>query len=234
MDVIIPFQHSENGDRELMYALRALEKNLINLDDVIVVGDRPVWDVNSSKLYVIEFPNRYVESHYAVRNVVNKIIRACVDTEIPKTGVLVSWDNSFLLAHVDAEDITCYHKGRTWHSGNTREANTRNLFEGQRINNYDCGALWGIIPAVFKEYITRDIDWNIPEGYCIKTVYAVRARVDGEFYFRDLYVKEQRAGSADTIIKAGDRYVNCSRAAFKYNVEPWLAEHFPNKSIFEA
>lgn len=232
MDVVIPFQSSENGDRELMYTLRSLERNLINLDNVIVVGDRPKWSFNTTHLKLIEFGNRYTESHYAARNIVNKIIRACVDDVVDRMGVLVSWDSSFLLAHIDANDIRAYHKGRTWQSGNEAEANTRKLFDGQRFNNFNTGGMFGIIPAVFKEYMTRDVDWALPTGYCIKTVYAVRAKVDGEFYNRDLYIKDYRI-PADSIIKAGDRYFNCNAAAFKYTVEPWLAERFPDKSRYE-
>lgn len=232
MDAVFPFKNSENNDIELRFALRSLEKNLIGLGHVWIIGDRPNWTFTEHITW-IKFPNLYAEEYFKQRNIVNKILCACNDNRISvKQEFLLCKDNQFLLA--PTHEMSNYHKGRSWRSGNAVEANTRDLFPDRKINNFNTHSPFIVIPAVFKAYMTRDIDWTKPNGYCIKTTYAVKAGIDGEFYPYGIKFNGQSTFTKiDNVLTAGKRYFACNSTSFRLGVHKWLEEKFPEKSRFE-
>jgi hypothetical protein len=240
LDVVIPFKSTINNDEELRFTLRSFCKNFAGLGQAYVVGDKPKWEYNPEELVWIHFPDPYKKPHFKSRNIVNKVLRGL--QEVKEVECLVADDDMVQLSACDANIIPTYHKGRTWRSGApyddyaVTESNTRNLLqtEGRKINNFNTHSPYIVLVPVFRKYMTTDIDWTVPHGYCIKAVYSVRAGVEGEFYNRDLNIKANLSlPDVSGLINGGDRYFTCEDNAFRYGVRQWLEERFPEKSKFE-
>jgi len=233
MDCIIPFSQSESADSELLYTLRSLSKNIAGLGKVFVIGDKPRLQLNPSETTFISFANIYDDPKFENRNLVNKILKACADERVSKRGVIMCPLGTYTLAPMDAEIIPNYHKGRVWMSGNLVENNTRSLFPDVKINNYNTGGPYIILPAAFHTYMTQGINWSTPGGYDIKTVYAVKCGTEGEYYCGLRINAHINDDQADKIITAGRRYFTTAGDGFKYGVQNWLRSRFPDKSKFE-
>lgn len=236
MDVVIPFRSSLNRDEELMFTLRSLEKYLIGVGRVYIVGDTPKWQT-SSEVTVIPMADKYDFKLFKDRNIVNKLLMACHDERIARDGFIAADDDMFLLSYVEARYCPALHRGSMWNLtgdyGET-EKNTIALFPNKRPKNFNTHHPYIIIPAVFQEYMTRNINWHTPYGYSIKTVYCTRMGNDGEFYHNELNVKGNfSAEELNGMITGGMRYVTCQDNAFRYGMRQWLQNRFPEKSKYE-
>lgn len=236
MDVVIPFRSSMNKDEELRFTLRSFAKYLIGAGHVYIIGDTPKWNV-SSEVTIIPMADRYDARVFKDRNIVNKLLMACADDRVANDGFIAADDDMFLLSPIEARYCPAYHKGSVWMGqgdyGET-EKNTIALFPNKRPKNFNTHYPWIILSPVFQKHMTENINWHTPYGYTIKTVYCTRAGIDGEFYPRDFGIKGNfTEEEIESMVTAGMRCVTCQDNAWRYGMNKWLANKFPEKSKYE-
>lgn len=236
MDIVIPFKHSLNKDEELRFTLRSFQKNLLGAEHVFIIGDNPAWTV-SSEVTVIPMADRYDPKVFKDRNILNKLLMACHDDRVANDGFIAADDDQFLLAPVEARWCPPYHRGSVWTAlgdyGET-EKNTLSLFSDKKPKNFNTHSPFIVLAPMFQRNMTTDIDWQVPHGYSIKTVYCTRLGISGEFYHNELKVKGSfTKDELEDMITAGMRYVTCEDSAWRYGMNSWMLDRFPDKSKYE-
>lgn len=234
MDVVIPFQHSINKDEELKFTLRSIDKHINGIGHAWIIGDIPLWRINTSNLTVINFGNRYNGEDFAHRNVANKMMAACADERISE-NFLMAHDDNFIMAPCDADVWPYYSVSRRWEGKGAyakTEANTHGFFGSYRIENFDLHCPHPMNKLDFVSAIKQP-DWSVPGGYCIKTIYGVTNKVNSEFY-TDLKIKfDATLQEIEKLVTAGRRFFSCADRPFMYGIKQFLADKFPEKSKYE-
>ena len=107
MDVAIPLIDESTWDHnELRICLRSMEKNLIGLGKVFLIGHKPDWVRN-----VIHIPADDPEKINRSANIIRKVLKVCEHPELSRVFLWVHDDYVFLRP-IRAEDIHHYHIGR--------------------------------------------------------------------------------------------------------------------------
>lgn len=232
IDVVIPFKHSANKDRELIYALRSIVSFIHDLGNVYIVGDTPKWDIKG--VLILEVPQLKGNANKTKEyNIANKLLAAARYRGLSKDFIYTD-DDTFLLKPYD---YTYRHKGNEFKAPGVYgevEKNTLALYPGRYFCNYNVH-----YPRVFnKDRFIKAIaplDWGKPYGYSINTVYAVENRIIG-LHTDDLkygtppdpevFNREIADACSFSIGDAAWRLDNFIKDQVKYL--------FPNKSKFEV
>jgi len=229
MDVVIPFRHSKNLDRELIYTLRSAEKFIPDLGNVFIVGRLPYW--SSRLLYCLSVADLPSIDIYQNRNIALKLTKACYDKRISDDFIVT--DDDMILTKT--WDFGYYHRGPMFDETGTysyTNQNTLSLFPGKKINNFNVHA-----PHVYnKQKFIRSvasIDWSIPYGYSIHTIYAVMNGIEGTYSkslkYRSRPTKDQLEQDVQKV-----NHFSFSDNAFKKDLKDFLQSMFPNKSKYES
>lgn len=224
IDVVIPFQHSINKDRELIYTLRSIEKfHGHELGDLYIVGDMPICLL--TKFKHIQFTQSKLNA-FRDRNMYQKILLAA--THCSET-FMIAHDDNFLLYKIAGY----YHQGRTWRGAIDTdywrlEQNTKR--EWPDTLNCDVHSPHIVTVDGFRKL--QQLDWNIPNGYGVKTAYANLNSVD---WFETVDCKIGGQFEYDQIknIIRNKLFFSISDTALKPNMIQVLNELYPNKSRWE-
>lgn len=229
MDLVIPFRHSINADKELIFALRSYEKYIPSLDKVYILGDFPF--VSLKNITCIELKDKVRISKWTEYNIFACLRFACVHKEI-SLDFIMGADDFFLLRKFD---LLYYHKGQNWDGRGDyleTETNTRELFEGKDISNFNVHC-----PRVFNKELFETsvcfLPWKSrPFGWNINTVYAVINNIKGSY---DTDLKFNAKYHKDYILEKirGRKFFSANDNAFNYAMWEVLDGLFPNKSRFE-
>lgn len=116
---------SVDGNEELRYALRDIEKNCKFVRDVYICGECPSW-VDKTKVKHLQWPDRF--RHAKDANIIDKLRHACEHPEIAKR-ILFCSDDQFQTKKCEWEDFRPRYlkafypdddwygkKRRVWHS----------------------------------------------------------------------------------------------------------------------
>lgn len=107
VDVVIPFSLGSKWDNnEIRYCLRSLERNLIDLGKVFIIGERLEW--MSNQVIFIPYPDTFKENKDA--NIINKVIRACKEEGVSENFIRIS-DDQILLKPTLSKNITPLYNG---------------------------------------------------------------------------------------------------------------------------
>jgi len=163
-------------DNEMRYSLRSLEKNLIGLRNVFIVGHLPQFIQR-----VIHIPAADIYRENKDANLIMKILMACDHPSLSENFVRLSDDQLVLKPICEEcfenwwyEDLKDRHFGRLNNWGK-RLKNTYNLLKQQGLptKNYDSH-----IPMIYNKKSFVDImnryPWNKDgsgEGFTINTLY---------------------------------------------------------------
>jgi hypothetical protein len=176
VDVVIPLAwHSTNDYLELRYALRSLEKHMLNVGNVFIIGHtRPAWLTDE-----VTHIKKNDTSKYASVNIKEKLLYAC-DVAVISDPFLLLNDDHFLLRQFDAAALPFYYNGllvekylscaRTPYGRlleNTIIALER-VGAGTRHFDIHCPVLYE--KRIFKSII-NGFDWSVHQGYGIKSLY---------------------------------------------------------------
>jgi hypothetical protein len=223
IDIVIPFQHSINKDREIVFALRSIAK-YNEIRDVYVVGDEPMTlkDVKH-----IPFSQSKI-SAFRDRNMYQKILLA---TTHCSEEFMIVHDDNFLLKPLRGY----YHQGRTWRGApdtdyRQLEQNTRQLWNNTL--NYDVHAPHIVTVDGFRKL--QQLDWDVPHGYGVKTAYANLNKVDDAVEVVDCKIGGQYEVPEIKRIITNRLFFSISDTAFKPAMIQVLNELYPDKSKWEV
>lgn len=231
MDVVIPFINSINGDKELLYALRSAERHIPNLDKAYVIGDVPRWAFNSDYLIsVAAFDKKPIPSMKRDLNMMVKIAEACSMDEVSDYFIIMHDDNYLLK---DFNPTTYWHQGQVWNGKGDYaivEFNTRKAL-GEKINNYDVHAPHCVQKDAFMRAMAY-VDWMVPYGYAIKTLYAVVNGITG-VYTSDCKMNVSWSVQVIQNMIRGREFFSIGDSAWKAEMVKVIRELYPNKSKYE-
>jgi hypothetical protein len=175
MDVLIPLNIQTSWEyNEVKYCIRSLEKNLLDLDNIFIIGFLP--NFLNKKIHYIPFDDPF--KHNKDANIIRKVIKG-ISCGISENFIRIS-DDQLLLKPIYSKDIKPLYKFdlkeynftkvNKWRN---RLKNTRDILikEGKTTFNYDSH-----IPVVYNGKFFKDIyskyNWAVEgEGYTINSLY---------------------------------------------------------------
>lgn len=217
MKIIIPYKDFRGT--ELRYCLRGIEK-FISDPEITIIGDRPQWLKN-----VVHIPfkdNPFIK--FKSRNIYEKIKGY--------DNFLFFNDDYFLLAPFGEET---YHYSGTIkqemsqpYMRDTYRRTLQNTFDKfGDIKNFDTHC------PIFYKHLNLDLDWNQPWGYCIKSIYAMHACIEGTEY-PDLKIRSLVYEEPLRKLLEGRPYFSTSNTAMTKPTITVLNELYPEKSKYES
>ena len=236
VDVVYPLSNGSRwGDNELRFSLRSLEKNLLNLGKVYVVGACPGWlDTNE----VVYIPAKGGRGPKDV-NIIDKVLLACLHT----TRFLRLSDDQTLLQAMQAEDILPYgHRQgklgnkpkRAWP---VRLWRTRQwlLEHGHTSHNFDLHLPMMIDATKFVQAMAEA---PYKSGLTINTLYGNIAGLEPASIERVRWLNSSATQCHRTIMRklvASDKaFLNYNNKALTNPLKYSLCLLFPNQSRFEV
>lgn len=153
---------SVNGNEELRYALRNIDRHCPFVRDVYICGECPSW-VDKSAVRHLQWPDRF--SHAKDANIIDKLRHACEHPGIAKRILFCSddqfqtrvcaWEDFFprYLRRYDPKDKWYELKHRVWHS-RLRKTLERDA-ERRRRSGLDAGKVFYYQPHMWMQ-IDRD------------------------------------------------------------------------------
>lgn len=206
----------------MKYCLRGIEK-FIKEPEITIIGDLPKWIKNVCHIPFKDNPMNGFRS----RNIYDKIMLVDYD-------FLFFNDDHFLLEPF-SPDTFHYSGTLKWelekklsNSYLRTLQNTFNIYGD--IKNFDTHC-----PIFYSKDILHDIvlDWTKAQGYCIKTVYAAAAGIDGTEY-PDLKIRGQLKEQQIKQLIEGRPYFSTGNSAFNPSMINVMDEIYPEKSVYEA
>lgn len=157
-----------HDDIELRFALRSIEKNLLNYGNIYLIGEKPAWV--TSQINHVPFEDVKKRKQYSIRR---KILRACKHPHISEQFIFWN-DDHYLLKPIRQIPI--------WHNGQLKKEIARS--EGNYQKNvkltYDFLREKGIeepiyydvhTPIIYSKEAFKNIMEDIEDEKVIKSVY---------------------------------------------------------------
>ena len=239
IDIVCPLgSGSLAHNMELKYSLRSLEKYGQNVGNVFLIGECPKWIKN-----VIHIPCGEHGTHHE-RNIMEKFRIACNDERVGEN--FLKWnDDYFLLDKIDCENYPYYSmKGKSLIDG----VNARMKYDGYAMSldnsrkhleakgfpslHYDihCPIIYN--KKLFLEYVC-DIDWTIPQGYTLKSLYGNQIQNVNKQPFIELKINKISSLIEIKLKTKGRHIFSISDAALGYPMKMFLEMTYPQKSRYE-
>lgn len=204
---------------ELKMSLRSIEKHLANVDQVIIVGEKPDWIQN---VEYIQFPDT---TNIPDQNIMLKTMEALKRVD----KVLHVHDDHYFLSDFDADNfpyfyedtLQSYLQRRGLDLYGRRARNSMHYLKSQDLPTKFFDIHTPIIyeKATFEKLF--DLPWN-HEGYVIKSLYANMLKIEGT-EMKD--VKHNHPPQGGKLFS--------SQSHLRASVQRFLLEQFPKKSIYE-
>lgn len=220
MKLVIPYRDFRGS--ELKYCLRGIERYIPD-PEITIIGDLPQWIRNVTHIPFKDNP----QNQFRSRNIYDKIMLVDYD-------FLFANDDHFLLQPFSAD--TFHYSGtllselqRPHLSGSYRKTVQNTLSVFGDIKNFDTHC-----PIFYKaEFLKQiNVDWTRPQGYCIKSVYAHLAGIEGTEY-PDLKIRTPLPEKQIKKLIEGRPYFSTGNYCFGKPMVNVLEEIFPEKSIYE-
>lgn len=232
--IVIPLTKSKIDYLDLKYSLRSIERFVTGYDKIVIIGERPK---GISNVEFIPFSETFSEMHKE-RNILDKIKYACEQDVVSEDFVF--WNDDFMvLQPTDLTNYPFYHKGSLENATDSKSMyrhTMRHTLEylkesGKTTFNYDTHC-----PIIYnkQKFLTtfEEIDFNIPFGYGIKSMYANLNDIEGE-YMPDCKITGKNS-KEEVKQKVKNRHIiSCNETSLRYGLGEYLKEILPTKSIFE-
>lgn len=230
MDIVIPYKNSTSNGLELRYTLRGIEKYFPDLENVFIIGDCPGFIQHVIHERYPDSPQR----HHKQANIYGKLIHLCYDKRVSGTFCWFS-DDHFLLAPFVSE-----YNYNSDLNDSIRKMSIHQTYRNTLLNTQEVlgieGKDYGHGPMVLdKEKFKRafrSVDWSIPWGYAIKSVYCEMNNIPGK-QFPDLKIKAPLSVSNIHRLIDGRPYFSIDDRGLNANMKEVLENLFPQKSIYE-
>lgn len=238
ISIVIPVRDSTSRDnKELIYAIRSFEKSFKSFGDIFIVGSR-IYGLKDVK-YIQCKDER--GGKFKERNIFRKIMAAVNHSEVTDDFVFCN-DDHFLLRDFDPNNLPFYHKGlleetMSKNVGDYRKSlnHTRKYLLSQNKPTLDFDTHFPIIynkQKFIDTFVCKDLNWDQPFGYVIKSLYANMASIEGEFG-GDCKIQE-RMSYQEIKNKIGSKlFFSTSDRCLNEDMIKFLNELFPTKSSYE-
>lgn len=226
---------SKWADNEIRYSLRSLEKHLLDMGQVFIVGRKPDW-MQGVNLIEKDDPHKCKE-----RNIMEKVLAACKDDRVSKRFLFLN-DDHFALQDFYGATLPnfrkrllptkhdLYRRTTTYRSAllNTALALLqRNLtffhFDIHTPIIYDKA----LFPKVMELY-----DWRISNGYVVKSLYANTLALPHQ-YMTDLKIDNRLSLEHIKSLCQGRMFFSIGDKGLNEPMVHYLNELYPKKSKFE-
>jgi hypothetical protein len=234
MDIVIPLGNgSKWGNKELIFALRGIEKYVPH-NNIYILGHRQpflkdVCYINCTDRQGLEWKEQ---------NILNKILLACSYPHLSENFIFFN-DDHFILQPL--KSLPYYYSGTLDSYAEHRAArdtyyntvmNTIGVLKGGGSNLFfDIHA-----PIVYnKKQFPRVMEmynWNIPNGYVIKSLYCNSSGLKGTYY-PDLKIKVRHSCFDLDKLVSGRRFFSVGDGAVCPALETYLSYIYPDKSKYE-
>lgn len=230
------------SNNEIRFSLRSLEKNLKNMGNVFIVGEKPDFIQN---VIHIPHPDEFGAGN-ADGNIIRKVLRAIADERLSDTFLFIN-DDHLILRDQEAGEVPFFHKGdltdgklyperyfnvNIWRKrlGRTRDVLA---FKGLPALHFDCHTPILMDKKLFPEAIAK-FDYGVRPGYTMKSIYANSIGVEPTL----LEGQKKTVFQHYTPSELNERLANCTFMSFNDSglnnaLKFWLIEHFQEKSRFE-
>lgn len=238
IDVVLPLAKSRIDHLDLRFCLRSLERHVKNIRNIWIVGEPPSWIKNVN---VIGFSDA-IHLKWKEKNIMNKVQAACMNSSISDDFFFINDDYVFL-KDIDATNYPYYYRGTCQeaydnNAGNPYRITTYHTLEFLKNRNFPDLCYDGHCPIVYNKkkfmqtFQIKDINFETPYGYMIKTLYCATNRVKGE-YMEDC--KFQRSYPREHLLKEMENrsVISHNEGPIKTDLGIILKEMFPKKSSYE-
>jgi len=232
--IVIPLSKSTCDFIDLKYCLRSIDKYVKGYENIIIIGEKPK---GIKGIGVLPFHETFSEVHKD-RNILGKIQYACIQDRITEDFVFMNDDHIFT-KETDITNYPFYHKGElteALNSTGTYKLTMRHTLEYLQDNakstfNYDTHC-----PIIYNKQkflaTFEPIDFDIPFGYGIKSMYGNLNDVEGE-YMPDCKFTGKNTKEEVRERCVGRHIISCNETSLRHGLGDYLKEILPHKSIFE-
>lgn len=233
IDVVIPLGNgSVYDDLELKYALRSVQQFLIGYRRVYIIGELPIWCHN---VVHIPWPDK---SKYKQRNICGKVIRACDEASVSDEFLFMNDDHYFTRV-TDARTFPYYAHGTIESEikrgvGEYKRAlvNTLSALKDLSTWNFDVHYPIRYRKDHFLNLMTNHYDWNVPDGYVIKSLYCNSLNIKPDV-IQDCKVHDYLPQPMIEEIAASRPCLSTSNYAITNPMRRVLDKLYPEKSVYE-
>lgn len=223
MTVVYPLSNkSVWQDNELRYSIRSFVKYFPALSRIIVVGHKPAWLQNVEHIPFEDGPRKQLNIHL-------KTLEACKYC----TEFIQAADDHFLLA---PQTFSTYY-----YDGLLRDKKYENKYAVPLQNTLEAiplGRFYNLhIPMFMSAAEYKNIMVFYPwfeKDYLIKSLYANNLRNLPTAQIDDVKVSHFMRRDAIDKFTASKGFLSVSDAGLSVDMKRFLAEKFPDKSIYEA
>lgn len=219
------------GDIELRYSLRSIEKYVVGIDSILIVGKLPEWCVNVDFVQCVDISNKFVFRDNNIRvkinlglNIYSSIIGGNDDYYYVKPTDMNNLPNYY--REIDLQTTIDRHRG-----GWKQYQNTRNylLEKGKSLKMFD-----GHCPITYNRTAFQKVneaDWTKEYGYGIKSLYGNLNDLEG-LLLHDTKIMEGLPPQIVTNTIDSSFIVSSSTRMNKHLLK-YLEKEFPHKSKWE-
>ena len=242
-DIVYPLGNgSQWNDSELRYSLRAIQRNLKGVQNIVIVGRCPDF-IDKSKVIFIPADDPLPSN--ADGNIALKVLKVCDDPRISEDFLFIN-DDHIINSPMHISEIGYYHKGnfeafkkKYWHTGLHR-SRLRRTFEVLRQKGYttfhfDLHTPIRINKTLFKKYVPQ-FDFQFDIGYTMKSIYANPA-IPNELkeYIGDRKVKifEGKTFTQLTRIFNEAMFISYNDFGLNGELKYFLSQRYPRKCKYE-
>ena len=237
MDIVYLLgQGSAWQNNEIKHSLRSIERHLKNFDKVFIIGERPLW-LNGEAIYIKHKDDmRYCKE----RRIMEKLLFACKLEQLSDKFIMFN-DDYFLTGDIDAAGIPYYYSGMI--SARILKRKTLDIYAHSMVNTLCVLNIEGLplkyfdihYPIVYDKKLFPEVmdkyDWNIKNGYIIKSLYANTLQTEGELR------KDCKVNKEGTVREIEDKVRGTDLFSTKTYLTPKFREFimtlYPEKSRFE-
>jgi hypothetical protein len=172
MNICIPLASETNNDYlDLRYALRGFEL-YVKPDKIYVIGGLPGWIQGVEHISATDRP----EAHQRERNMFEKLLLC------PEEEFLVCHDDHYLLAPWQEQygwDVSLLNKFYSLsRNSNYKKTVANTIRVAPKGNNFDIHSPMTMQRSIL--YRMRSLRWDLPFGFCLKSVFANVAGITGK------------------------------------------------------
>jgi len=219
-------------NNEIRYSLRSVEKNISDLGNVFIVGEKPDWIQN---VFYLPHPDSHSEKW---KNGFFKIRRACLEEKISNTFLLMN-DDFFIIKKIEAESYPYYYNGLLSYSEklHSKKFQTTRAMTAETLGYNNRGLLNFSIHRPFK--YNKEMFYHLPgiplhlKGFSVRSFYANYYNVPA-VPSKDPLISPLRSGKDfERIVSGYSDFSIFSSTARSPAFHNWIRSLFPDPSSFE-
>ena len=236
IDVVIPLgKGSQNDDLDLRYCLRSLEKNLLNLGNVFLVGHKPNWVKGVTHIECGDPNQRNKDA-----NIIRKVAKACEHKKLREDFLFVS-DDQVVVNPIEEPMLMNDGDMRAWLKGLRLDTRWKIRYKNTALKFKDSINFDTHTPQPYKKSEFIQIPELYPEAYTEGQGYIINSLYFNHFGYQSsklsknykLELRNDRTLKDILDVVKGKLYLSHAPKGFTNTLIEYLDLVFPNKSKFE-